>query len=157
MVKLQPPSRGISTPNLSLLRARQDPSWRELLRFCAARGAFRGAGSDVVAAVMRDGGADDGDGSLFGLGNALADRSAPAGGSPLTSQQAAVSRLRRRAASMHASDESVAPCCALLVALPPAAAAFPPAVDRCHLAQRALLWTPTSTALLSVPHAACVD
>lgn len=46
----------------------QDPSWRELLRFCALRGAYRGAGSELMAAMLR---CDDTDGGLFGFANAL--------------------------------------------------------------------------------------
>lgn len=30
----------------------QDVNWRELLKSCAARGAFRGAGSDHMAALL---------------------------------------------------------------------------------------------------------
>ena len=43
----------------------QDPNWRELLRFCAARGAYRGAGSETLADILRSGGGNNGE--LFGL------------------------------------------------------------------------------------------
>ncbi|EIE26144.1 P-loop containing nucleoside triphosphate hydrolase protein [Coccomyxa subellipsoidea C-169] len=50
----------------------EDPSWRELLRFCALRGAYRGAGSELMAAMLRADGADGGD--LFGFANALTEQ-----------------------------------------------------------------------------------
>ena len=31
----------------------QEASWRELVRFCAARGAYRGAGAGTMASVVR--------------------------------------------------------------------------------------------------------
>ena len=43
----------------------QDANWRELLRFCFARGAYRGAGADLLRSLTRGGGADTG--SLFGV------------------------------------------------------------------------------------------
>ncbi len=43
----------------------QDTNWRELLRFCFARGAYRGAGADLLRNLMRGGGVDNG--SLFGV------------------------------------------------------------------------------------------
>ena len=33
----------------------QDASWRQLLKFCAARGAFRGAGSERYSRLLRTG------------------------------------------------------------------------------------------------------
>ena len=33
----------------------QDTSWRQLLKFCAARGAFRGAGSETYSRLFRSG------------------------------------------------------------------------------------------------------
>lgn len=33
----------------------QDASWRQLLKFCAARGAFRGAGSESYSRLLRSG------------------------------------------------------------------------------------------------------
>ena len=33
----------------------QDASWRQLLKFCAARGAFRGAGSESYRRLLRSG------------------------------------------------------------------------------------------------------
>ncbi|BDA50870.1 probable helicase MOV-10 at C-terminar half [Coccomyxa sp. Obi] len=53
----------------------EDPSWRELLRFCALRGAYRGAGSELMAAMLR---ADGAEGGLFGFANALTEQ--PQGG-----------------------------------------------------------------------------
>lgn len=49
----------------------QDPSWQELLRFCALRGAYRGAGSELMAAMLR---ADGTEGGLFGFANALTEQ-----------------------------------------------------------------------------------
>ena len=50
----------------------QDASWRELLKFCAARGAFRGAGAEHMASILygggESGGEDGGDGSAGGGG-----------------------------------------------------------------------------------------
>ena len=43
----------------------QDANWRELLRFCFVRGAYRGAGADLLGNLLRTGNADDG--SLFGV------------------------------------------------------------------------------------------
>lgn len=43
----------------------QDANWRELLRFCFARGAYRGAGADLLRSLTRGGEADTG--SLFGV------------------------------------------------------------------------------------------
>ena len=43
----------------------QDANWRELLRFCFARGAYRGAGVDLLSTVTRSGDTDDG--GLFGV------------------------------------------------------------------------------------------
>ena len=31
----------------------QDPCWRELLRFCASRGAYKGAGSYAITQLVR--------------------------------------------------------------------------------------------------------
>ena len=58
-------------PERSALCAQvKDPSWRELLRFCALRGAYRGAGSELMAAMLR---ADGAEGGLFGFANALTE------------------------------------------------------------------------------------
>lgn len=47
-------------------RARlQDANWRELLRFCFVRGAYRGAGADLLRNLTRSG--DGGNHSLFGV------------------------------------------------------------------------------------------
>ena len=43
----------------------QDANWRELLRFCFARGAYRGAGADLLRSLTRGCEADTG--SLFGM------------------------------------------------------------------------------------------
>ena len=43
----------------------QDPNWRELLRFCFARGAYRGAGAGLLRNLTR--GAEADNGSLFGV------------------------------------------------------------------------------------------
>ena len=48
-----------------MLLGMQDANWRELLRFCFARGAFRGAGADLLRSLTRGGEADTG--SLFGV------------------------------------------------------------------------------------------
>ena len=45
----------------------QDANWRELLRFCFVRGAYRGAGADLLKTVTRSGDTDDS--SLFGVTN----------------------------------------------------------------------------------------
>ena len=45
----------------------QDANWRELLRFCFVRGAYRGAGVDLLKTVTRSDDMDDGD--LFGVKN----------------------------------------------------------------------------------------
>ena len=44
----------------------QDASWRELIKFCAARGAYRGAGAEHMRSLLRTGSADDD--KLFGEG-----------------------------------------------------------------------------------------
>lgn len=46
----------------------EDASWRELIKFCAARGAYCGAGAAHMRALMRDGGDGGDDGTLFGAG-----------------------------------------------------------------------------------------
>jgi len=51
-----------------ILARRQDASWRELIKFCAARGAYRGAGSGHMQALLRGGGDVDDGGRLFGAG-----------------------------------------------------------------------------------------
>ena len=48
-----------------MLAGMQDGNWRELLRFCFARGAYRGAGADLLRSLTRGGEADTG--SLFGV------------------------------------------------------------------------------------------
>ena len=48
-----------------MLAGMQDANWRELLRFCFARGAYRGAGADLLRSLTRGGEADTG--SLFGV------------------------------------------------------------------------------------------
>lgn len=42
---------------------RQDPLWRELLKHCAARGAYRGAGMELIQRRMRYAGGGDVDDS----------------------------------------------------------------------------------------------
>lgn len=46
----------------------QDASWRQLIKFCAARGAYRDVGVDQMRALLRGGGDDSDDGRLFGAG-----------------------------------------------------------------------------------------
>lgn len=59
----------------------QDKNWRELLRFCAARGAYRGAGSDIMRGLLRHGEEAHGEDGLFGFAEALAHT--PEGNTPL--------------------------------------------------------------------------
>ena len=37
----------------------QDPNWSELVKYCAARGAYRGAGSESLGLLVRNQPADD--------------------------------------------------------------------------------------------------
>ena len=76
----------------------QDASWRELLRFCAARGAFRGAGSEIISSLMRDGA--PGDGSLFGFADALSSQAPRVRARPSNGRACLHHRLQSSSASL---------------------------------------------------------
>lgn len=67
-----PHSRDVITKDESLM---QDRSWREVLRFCAARGAYRGAGYSAMTRLLR-GGTDLVSAEYPGLTDALANEQA---------------------------------------------------------------------------------
>ena len=62
---LQSGRRGLASVEYFCWWACRMQNWRELLRFCFARGAYRGAGADLLRSLTRGGEADTG--SLFGV------------------------------------------------------------------------------------------